>query len=60
MTRLVPEAIKEIFEQAKTVQVKPVESNASVLFDRHGLEFEKAAIQAVMETKESKRLIHAL
>lgn len=61
MARQMPESVKRIFEKAKSVNIKPVESTASVLFERHGLEFEKDAIRAVMvdQKKKPKRLVQA-
>lgn len=48
--RHVPPEIQSIFEQARNVEIKPVESAAERSFEKHGLEFHKQAIRSVMRS----------
>jgi hypothetical protein len=46
-----PREVREIQERLAKMSVKPVDSYAAVLLERHGREFEKEAIRAVIRTR---------
>lgn len=56
----IPEAVQKVLKQAKSVEVKPIESNADKLFDRHGLAFQKMAIESILTPEQISRTLKIL